>query len=97
MLLVQSREILVSEYFLVECDGVFVGPVHSGDAGELIAVQCILAIFLVISQFLLRVPLKFPYASLALAPEFLLNLFDVILPDVLDADEVDFGVAFDLE
>lgn len=52
---------------------------------------------MVVLLLLLHVGLKFPDALVALGLELLFLLVDAFLLDVLHAEKVDFGSAFDLQ
>lgn len=88
VLLVQFRQILVGEYFLIEGDGILVGLVPGGDAGEFIAVYGISSILLIVHELLLAVSFEFLDDPLTFGSQLLLQFLHILMTYAEDAGEV---------
>lgn len=93
----QLWQVLVDENFVVEGDGILIGFVTVDDDCELITVFAVYAIFIVVFLLFLHVSLKLSDTLVTFALELLLLLVDAFLLDILHAEKVDFGSAFDLQ
>jgi hypothetical protein len=74
-----------------------IGLVTVNDDCQLITVFAVYTIFIVVFLLFLHVSLKLSDTLVTFAFELLLLLVDAFLLDILHAEKVDFGSAFDLQ
>lgn len=95
--LVDFLQVLVGEYFVVEGDGVLVGLVTVDNDLQFLAVAIVKTILIIVLFLLLNVALKLPYTPLALPTQLLLLLLDALLLHLLQVEQVQLGIAFNLQ